>query len=103
MSAQTDHSANGRNFIRKSRVKFAKGRRKAGKKHTVQCRKGGAPGVEDNWLDVGTRDLTIAAGCPVNKETNGHTARRVTGGMQTFVLQCGLLVSFVELFRGESL
>ena len=83
--------------------KFAKGRRKSGKKTIAQCRRDGAPVVEDNWLDVGTRDLRIAAGCPVDKETKSHSARRVTGGMQTFVLHCGLLVSFCELFRGESL
>ena len=69
----------------------------------MQCREDGAPVVEDNWLDVGKRDLIIADGCPVDKESNMRVARRVTGGMQTFVLQCGLLVSFCELFRGESL
>ena len=59
--------------------------------------------VTDNWLGITDKDLLPAAGCPVDKETCSRAARRITGGMQTFVLQCGMVLSFCELFRGESL
>ena len=39
----------------------------------------------------------------MSKEAPGHASRRVTGGLQTFVLQCGQLLGFCELLRGESL
>ena len=85
------------------RKKFAKGRHKAGQRASAARRRGCTPEVSDDWLAVTSKDLAAAKGCPVDKETKSHAARRETGGMQTFVLQCGQVLSFCELLRGESL
>ena len=84
-------------------VRFAKGRRRSGYKKATPCRNNGAPLVEDDWLSAGASDLKGEAGCKVDKEQTSRAARRVTGGLQTFTLQCGMLVDFCELLRGESL
>lgn len=41
--------------------------------------------------------------CGVDKSGEAKHRRRCTGGIQTAVLTCGLLVDFMELWRGESL
>lgn len=48
-------------------------------------------------------DLEAARGCDVDKDSPKARCRRLTGGMQTITLQCGLLVDWRELYRGESL
>ena len=42
-------------------------------------------------------------GCRVDKEVDATRRRRTTGGIFTFVLTCGYLADWVELWRGERL
>ena len=58
---------------------------------------------DEGWIQMSIDDLSAAQGCPVNKARTTPGRRRLTGGMQTFMLQCGLLVDFIELYKGESL
>lgn len=57
----------------------------------------------EGWIAVGADDLEAAAGCPVDKDAPQQRLRRLTGGMQTFMLQCGQLLDWSELYKGESL
>lgn len=96
-------------FIRRRRrgsQSFAKGRLKLCATGIPQeCRGDGAPTVMDNegWMAITAADTTAAHGCSVTKELQSRARRRMTGGMQTFLLQCGILVEFFELYKGESL
>ena len=58
---------------------------------------------DEGWIKISVDDLRAAHGCPVNKARTTRGRRRLTGGMQTFMLQCGLIVDFIELYKGESL
>ena len=89
--------------VRRPSRKFATGRRKARLRAQKACRQSGAPTVADDWLAITDKDLAAAASCPVNKEHGSGSARRVTGCMQTFVLQCGQVLAFCDFLRGESL
>lgn len=42
-----------------------------------------------------------AAGCPITKDL--HKRRRTTVGILTCVLSCGLLLDFIEMWRGEQI
>ena len=85
---------------------YLKGRlKKSAKDPPSECRGNAAPTDMDDegWIQTSIDDLSAAQGCPVNKARTTPGRRRLTGGMQTFMLQCGLLVDFIELYKGESL
>ena len=86
--------------------KNLKGRlKRSAKDPPIECRGNAAPTDMDDegWIKISSDDLSAAQGCPVNKAKTTPGRRRLTGGMQTFMLQCGLLVDFIELYKGESL
>ena len=87
-------------------VDHLKGRlKKSAKDPPSECRGNAAPTDMDDegWIKISIDDLSAAQGCPVNKARAKPGRRRLTGGMQTFMLQCGLIVDFMELYKGESL
>ena len=93
---------------RRQRVspQHAKGRLKQCATNPPQeCRGDAAPTIMDDegWMAISAADLSAADGCPVNKARRLPGRRRMTGGMQTFMLQCGIIVDFIELYKGESL
>ena len=85
--------------------KNLKGRLKRSAKHPpIECRGNSAPTEMDDegWIKISNDDLSAAEGCPVNKAKTTSGRRRLTGGMQTFMLQCGFLLTSLNCTK-ESL
>lgn len=57
------------------------------------------PAVATAWLsDAGS----VASPCGIDKQQESKKRRRCTGGVVTAVTTCGLLIDWLELWRGES-
>ena len=93
-------------YRRSGPQKYPKGRVKAARIQgaSVGCRDVEEPTtLSEGWIAIGPKDLDS---CPCNVEKDAgptRKKRRTTGGMQTFLLHCGILLHWVEIYRGESL
>ena len=86
--------------------KYPKGRAKAARIQATSagcCDTDEPTTLSEGWIAIGSQDLDA---CPCNVEKDAgptRKRRRTTGGMQTFLLHCGVLLHWVEIYRGESL
>ena len=55
------------------------------------------------WLALDDKQEESIQACGVDKLRGSNKVRRCTGGIVTAVTSCGLLVDWMELFRGESI
>ncbi|CAK0800291.1 unnamed protein product, partial [Prorocentrum cordatum] len=55
------------------------------------------------WLSLDSKQEEAIQACGVDKLHGSNKVRRCTGGIVTAVTSCGMLVDWMELFRGESI
>ena len=86
----------------------SEGKRKISRTIKHAPRRGGKAGTNaadahsEGWLAVPEEVLT-GVQCGVDKDFSIPRARRASGGIITAVLSCGLLIDWLEIFKGESL
>ncbi|CAK0831366.1 unnamed protein product [Prorocentrum cordatum] len=92
---------------KKSRPAWIKGSRQFARwlrKQAPACEPASSVAASNGgWLALDSKQEEAIQACGVDKLHGSNKVRRCTGGIVTAVTSCGMLVDWMELFRGESI